>query len=178
MPSVACPRCSRPAAVNFFDADHVFTCPACGARFYPRRPGDPVPDEPQAQVPGVPRRLTWAWIRPHLPWLSAGLGVCLVFLTAAVITVTSWSPDEEALAKGGKRGRRRLNADELNQLVIGQPKAKVMRLIGRPNRVYTYGGEDEESLEYYGLVYDPATNKRMTASVRIEGGVASRVDYP
>jgi hypothetical protein len=44
--------------------------------------------------------------------------------------------------------------------------------------VYTYGGDDEESLEYYGLVYDPVTNKRLVASIRIQAGVASRVDYP
>jgi hypothetical protein len=178
MPSVACPQCNRPAAVNFFDADDVFTCPACKARFYPRRPLDPVPDEPEAESPSVRERLTWAWIRPRLPWLTAGLGVSLLFLVAAIITVTSWSPDEEALAKGQKRGRRRFTAEQLNQLVVGQPKAKVMRLIGRPNRVYTYGGDDEESLEYYGLVYDIVTNKRLVASIRIQGGVATRVDYP
>lgn len=175
MPAFTCPRCERRDEVSFLFQELVFTCPNCQARFYPLRTHDPVPDEPDNRR-AVPRDwLTWTWMRPRWRWLAAGVGVIVLVLCAAVITLTSWSPEEEPPLVE-KSSKKRYTVDELERLVIGKPKDKVPRLIGRPNRTSTWNAGADERWEYFGLVYDPTTNKRLAAFLQIHDGVVESVD--
>jgi hypothetical protein len=174
MPTVPCPRCGRPATVSFLFAELVFTCPNCQARFYPLRPQDPVPDEPEGPEAGGGNRnaqLSWAGLRPRLPWLAVGA----LFLAAAAVTVTSWSP---GVPWGGKASARKYTAEELDRLVLGKSKAEVLGLLGRqPNRTATYAGGAEEVWEYFGLVVDPVAGQGRAARIHLRDGFVERVEY-